>query len=196
MKPSDVDLVVRCNGCKKGSQARLSEGDAWATAGGGPSVSGLADGVCALGGRFSRMVSHLWAGAGVHGGHPARRCPAARTAWSAGRMRATPPGTPCQGRGVPGASSVASRGRRQGCRGGSPGVGDTPSLLAHHARRGGNRLDAVGGRWHTLHSVRLGSPGQAASVRGLSNEALELHLGAAWGAWCCPSARRTSTLMR
>jgi hypothetical protein len=27
MKPSDVDLVVRCNGFKKGSQARLSEGD-------------------------------------------------------------------------------------------------------------------------------------------------------------------------
>ena len=27
MKPSDGDLVVRCNGFKKGSQARLSEGD-------------------------------------------------------------------------------------------------------------------------------------------------------------------------
>jgi hypothetical protein len=27
MKPSEGDLVVRCNGFKKGSQARLSEGD-------------------------------------------------------------------------------------------------------------------------------------------------------------------------
>ncbi len=51
---------------------RLSCG-AWPAADGGASSAGLADGVCAAGGRPSGAVSHLWAAARVHRRHPAWR---------------------------------------------------------------------------------------------------------------------------
>ena len=66
--------------------------------------------------------------------------------------------------------------------------------MACGAARACRRCDGVGVIRYNLHSTRRRKRCQAASVRGLSNEALELHLGAAWGAWCRRGARRTSTL--
>jgi hypothetical protein len=105
------------------------------------------------------------------------------------------------GRGLPGVSCVWRLPREVPPRSGetsasAPHAGNAGDFVACGAARACHRHDGVEVTRHNLHSARWNQPCQAASVRGLSNEALELHLGAAWGAWCRRSARRTTTLMR
>jgi hypothetical protein len=72
----------------RGGPGRLS-GGAGPAADGGASRAGLADGVCAAGGRPSGAVSHLWAAARVHQCDPARGCATAYTGWGARGMKPT-----------------------------------------------------------------------------------------------------------
>ena len=105
--PVPQTRVVRClravpSKPRRGPR-RLPHG-AWATAPGGPPVSGLADGVCAAWGGPSRAVSHLWPAARVHGRHPAGRgsSPPMPQRSAPHEIRTT--GEPDQGRRVPGDS--------------------------------------------------------------------------------------------
>ena len=89
---------------------RLSCG-AGPAAAGGASRAGLADGVCAAGGRPSGAVSHLRAAARVHRGDPARGGATAGTGWGARGMRPTHDrrsGEVSQGSGVSGGGPVVS----------------------------------------------------------------------------------------
>jgi hypothetical protein len=75
---------------------RLSCG-AWPAAAGGASSAGLADGVCAAGGRPSRTVSHLWPAARVYGCHPAGRGSSPPILGGVRRMRFASLGSPTRG---------------------------------------------------------------------------------------------------
>jgi hypothetical protein len=52
---------------------------------------------------------------------------------------------------------------------GSQRAGDAPAVAASQAMGWANGPDDSASTWHNLHSVR-GHPGQAASVRGPSNQ--------------------------
>ena len=107
---------------------------------------------------------------------PRRPC-----AWGACRMRATPRGTAWQGV----VCLVPARWCLVIVLGGCGALrgADTrpPVPQTGHAR--GHRPDAVGVPWYKLHSVRSEKPGQAASVRGQSNQELKRTPGRwGWGA--------------
>src|SRR5262245_4629843 len=70
---------------------------AWPADAGGASSPGLADGVCAAGGRPSGAVSHLWAAARVYGCHPAGRGASPPILGGMRRMRFAPLGRPVRG---------------------------------------------------------------------------------------------------
>jgi hypothetical protein len=153
---------------------------AGAAAGGGPGAAALAERVCATRGRPSRAgppCGQLLVGTGVspRGGAPPPALAGERAACGLDRRGQ-------RARAVVGLRAVVAwRARACGRALGLPGGRPAPRASVVGTARVCARPNAQGGARRKLQSVRPASPGEAASVRGQSNQAWQLHLAGEGG---------------